>query len=181
MSTQTTNYNQQATDFLTSTGTLLTVNFLRQGKYFADDKDERDIYQCELKRGNRSYKFEFGQSIANSGFYYQYKSNKRQFPLDRKYLLKENRSKLLFHIKMNDGVFTPSLDTIHYPTAPDAYSILACLTKYDCGTFEDFCSEFGYDTDSKKAEKTYNAVKDEYMNVCALFTDAEIEQLQGIN
>jgi len=26
-------------------------------------------------------------------------------------------------------------------------------------TFEDFCGEFGYDTDSRKAENTYNACK----------------------
>jgi hypothetical protein len=181
----TTNYEQQAADFLAQTETTLTVNYLKTGKYFDDDKDERDIYKCELKRGNRSYKFNFGQSIADSGFYYQYKSNKRQFPLDRKWLDKDyfkgKSLGLTGTIKMKDGCFTPHLDTIHYPIAPTAYSILSCLTKYDCGSFEDFCNEFGYDTDSKKAEKTYNAVKDEYMNVCALFTDKEIEQLQEIN
>lgn len=183
--TTTTDYQQQAIDFLAATGTTLTVSFLKQGKYFADDKEERDIYQCELKRGSRSYKFKFGQSIANSGFYYQYKSNKRQFPLDRKWLDKDYAKGkslgLIGNIKMNDGNFAPHLDTIHYPISPDAYSILACLTKYDVGSLEDFCNEFGYDTDSKKSEKTYNAVKDEYTNICTLFTDAEIEQLQEIN
>jgi len=31
---------------------------------------------------------------------------------------------------------------------PTLYSVLACLQKYDVGTFEDFCNEFGYDTDN---------------------------------
>lgn len=185
MQSTTTNYEQQAIDFLQSTNTQFSATFLKNGKHFDDDKEDRDIYQITLKRGSRSYSFEFGQSIANSGFYYQYKSNKRQFPLDRKYLDKDyfkgKSLGLIGTIKMKDGVFTPSLDTIHYPIAPTAYDVLACLTKYDPNTFEDFCSEFGYDTDSKKAEKTYNAVVKEWQMVCALFTDAEIEQLQEIN
>ena len=35
---------------------------------------------------------------------------------------------------------------------PDAYSLFACMQKYDPGTFEDFCGDFGYDTDSRRAE-----------------------------
>ena len=65
--------------------------------------------------------------------------------------------------------------------SPNSYDVLACLTKYDPGNFENFCSDFGYDTDSKKAEKTYLAVKDEYLNVTRLFTDSEIEILNEIN
>lgn len=33
------------------------------------------------------------------------------------------------------------------------YDVLACLQKYDCGTFVEFAHEFGYDTDSREAEK----------------------------
>ena len=29
---------------------------------------------------------------------------------------------------------------------PTEYDVLACLTKYDPGNYEDFCSEFGYET-----------------------------------
>ena len=32
-----------------------------------------------------------------------------------------------------------------------AYDLLACITKSDPGNFRDFCSDFGYDTDSRKA------------------------------
>lgn len=64
--------------------------------------------------------------------------------------------------------------------SPTEYDVLACLTKYDPGTFENFCSEFGYDTDSRSAEKTYNAVKDEYNNLCALFNDEEMQLMAEI-
>lgn len=65
-------------------------------------------------------------------------------------------------------------------THPTAYDILACLTKYDVGTFENFCSDFGYDTDSRKAYKIYKAVLREWKNIELLFTPEQIEQLQEI-
>ena len=64
--------------------------------------------------------------------------------------------------------------------APTAYDVLSCLTKYDCGDFENFCSECGYDVDSRKAYKTYKAVKREWENVKKLWTPEQIELLQEI-
>ncbi len=63
---------------------------------------------------------------------------------------------------------------------PSAYDILACLTKNNPETFESFCSEFGYDTDSKKAEKTYKAVVKEWEGVSEIWNTEEIEELQEI-
>lgn len=63
---------------------------------------------------------------------------------------------------------------------PVAYDLLACITKYDPGSFENFCGDYGYDTDSRKAEETYRAVVKEYAKVCKFFTDAELEQLGEI-
>ena len=66
---------------------------------------------------------------------------------------------------------------------PTAYDVLSCLTKYDVGTFDDFCGEFGYDTDSRKAERTYQAVCREWASVSRVFgTDGECyEALCEIN
>ena len=175
-------YEQQAEAFLKATSTKFKCEFLRHGKHFADDKDTRDIYKITLTRGRRSYTFNFGQSIADSGFFFS--MGKKKVNIDRKYLLQENKQNLIHHIRresnfqfMNNG----KSDVIHYPVAPTAYDVLSCLTKNDPGTFENFCSEFGYEEDSRKAEKTYNAVVEEWRNVCALFSDGEIEQLQEIN
>lgn len=60
------------------------------------------------------------------------------------------------------------------------YDILSCLTKYDPGTYKDFLQEFGYDEDSKRAEKMYKAIKREYSAVERLFGDI-MEELQEIN
>ncbi|MBU1122379.1 MAG: hypothetical protein KKF54_06775 [Candidatus Omnitrophica bacterium] len=64
---------------------------------------------------------------------------------------------------------------------PNAYDVLACLTKYDVGSLEDFCGNFGYNTDSRKAEKTYRAVVKEYNNITRLFNTEEIGKLAEIN
>lgn len=64
-------------------------------------------------------------------------------------------------------------------TPPSFYDILATLTKYDPESFEFFCSNYGYSTDSIKALKTYKAVKREFNGVNRLFSDI-LEELQEI-
>jgi len=64
---------------------------------------------------------------------------------------------------------------------PTAYDVLACLTKSDPGSFEDFCADYGYDTDSRKAECTYRAVKREWEKVLRVFGEGEcLDDLQEI-
>lgn len=63
---------------------------------------------------------------------------------------------------------------------PSKYDILACLTKYDPGSFEEFCSDFGYDSDSRKAYEVYEAVCKEWEGVEKVFIGI-LEQLQEIN
>lgn len=170
-----TSYDQQALDFLANTGAKIEIEFSHSGKHFEGDTEDRDIYNVVLSRGTRKYKFTFGSSLNDSGFYYQI--NKTKYPLDRKHISKSN---LKFFIKMQNYSFETHLDTIHYPIKPSEYSILACLTKYDPNTFEDFCNEFGYDTDSRSAKKIYKAVVKEWQGVTSLFSDKEIEQLQEV-
>lgn len=63
---------------------------------------------------------------------------------------------------------------------PTHYDVLACLTKSNPGSFENFCSDFGYNSDSRKAERIYNAVCSEWNSVDRLWHDV-LETLQDIN
>ena len=176
-----TDYQKQAEDFLSKTGATLEIKFLKHGYHFADDNEERDIYECTLSRGSRQYKFNFGQSLVNSGFYYT--MGRQKINIDRKYLQPEHSKNLIHHIRKDSGyafMNNGKSDVIHYPKEPTAYDILACLQKYDVGSFEDFCSDFGYDTDSRKAEKIYISVVHEYTQLCTLFTDSEMQEMQEI-
>jgi len=54
-------------------------------------------------------------------------------------------------------------------TEPSAYDVISCVQKYDVGTFEDFCHEFGYEEDSRKAERIYRAVLKECEGIARVF------------
>ena len=84
-------------------------------------------------------------------------------------------------IKRNNTVnFYDSAYNTENGLKPTEYDILACLQKYDVGSFEDFCWEFGYDLGTKNVEKTYKAVVREYNNVVRVFGDIikELEEIQ---
>ena len=65
-------------------------------------------------------------------------------------------------------------------TPPTLYDILAYLTKNDPGSFSDFCGDFGYDEDSRSAEKTWRTVTEEWRAVDSMFHDC-LDELQEIN
>lgn len=127
-------YTEQAEKFLKETKTEFKAEFLKHDFHFEEDKKPRDIYLITLLRKNRSFKFNFGQSLSNS-------------------------SKKI---------------------KPSPYDVLSCLTSSEVGTFKDFCGDFGYDEDSRRAEKTYNAVLKEWENIKMLYSDEEIEKLAEI-
>jgi len=165
-------YDKQAAEFLEKTNTIIDKVFYHNGKHFNSDTQVRDIYKITIKRGNRQFSFNFGQNIMNSQ-YYQDKISNRTYSLDGK--SRTGNYSLNNIVKYNRGL-TSQL-TLIKGQIPTDYDILTCLTKYDPGTLEDFCSEFGYDIDSKSAEKTYLAVKEEWKNVQTIWTDKEIELL----
>lgn len=88
--------------------------------------------------------------------------------------------------------FTDSASHTQNGEKPTEYDILACLQKYEVGTFEDFCFEFGYEMYAdypeeatkegynKETYKTYKAVVKEYNNVVKLFEDClgELAEIQ---
>ena len=71
--------------------------------------------------------------------------------------------------------FWDSINNTQKGCMPEEYDILACLQKYDVGSFEDFMCEFGCED-----RKTYKAVCREYEKVCRCFTPEQIELLQEI-
>lgn len=71
--------------------------------------------------------------------------------------------------------FGASIHSTENGYMPTAYDILSCLTKYDVGSFEEFCSEFGYETNSRTAVRIYKAVKHEYAECLRLFGPESIK------
>lgn len=168
-------YQQQALDFLKKTNTTIDIQYEKFDKHFNTDTQKRDIYRIMIKRGNRSFSFNYGQSIVNSGIIHAW-NIKNSTPF------RHNNINCVScgDIENLNYYATKDFKLLKKRQFPNEYSILACLTKYPVDTFDNFCSEFGYDTDSKKAEKTYNAVKEEWDNVQKIWNDEEIKLLQEI-
>ena len=171
-----TDYEKQALDFLTKTGCKMTITFKETRKYFPNDKETRDVYEVLIERGNRKWKFEFGNSISDSEFVAVYGKSRCKIPSEMR---TKSNQEITLYVKWNlkSDFGTVKSDHIKRPAPPSEYSVLACITKWDPESFEYFCSEVGYDTDSKTADRVYAGVKEEWLNVCRIWNDSEIEEL----
>jgi len=72
------------------------------------------------------------------------------------------RVKLINHSRRTRMTLTFSKGLGHYGKPPETKEVLDCLAMDASGIenapdFEDWCGEYGYDTDSRTAERTYNA------------------------
>lgn len=157
----TTQYEQQAHDFLNKTNAKINTKFICYDKHFSSDDQSRDIYEVTIERhGKKPFVFRFGQSIMYSSGYVEKCAQQR---LDRGEPVRKVAAYKKSAIKH-----------------PSSYDILAALTKSDPETFDDFCSNYGYSNDSRKAENIYFAVQKEWREVNRLFGDV-LEELQNIN
>lgn len=58
------NYHKQAQKFADTYGVKLKINRIQYGRHFANDHQERYIFNCTLSRNGKRYTFNFGQSVA---------------------------------------------------------------------------------------------------------------------
>lgn len=122
-----------------------------EGEKEKKDQLARATFFCTFSRGKKSLSIQFFESIVNSFATYRDFKGRKQMDYNRKIAPK-----------------------------PSAYSVLACLTKNDPDTFENFCGDFGYNTDSRKAFDTYLVVQAEWAKVRKFFTKTEIERIKEI-
>ena len=125
-------------------------------------------YLCIFARENKpSLVIDFWNSYNDEEFnYIRHNYHYAADSIIRKHGFDENKT-MPFHKEKQDRTAS-------------AYDVLACIQKYEVGTFKDFCSEFGYDTDSRKAETIYQAVVKEWEKVCKFFTAEELPLIQEI-
>jgi len=93
---------------------------------------------------------------------------KKHFPEDKDYRwvfrMRLSRNKKIYSFNFGQSISDEAKE-------PTMYDVLACLQKYDVGSFEDFCSNFGYDENSRNSERTYKAVCKEYEGVQRVMGD----------
>ena len=59
-------YDESASDFLVSTGTTLTLEYIGLDYYFPGDEEKRDVYRFTLTNSKGSYSGKFGDSTHNT-------------------------------------------------------------------------------------------------------------------
>lgn len=119
-----------------------------------------------LKKANATFKAKF---IKNDVYFTDDKQTRDIYRIT----LTRNGQKWTFR-------FGQSIADSDQNTPPTTYDVLASITKYKPESFEYWCYEFGYDTDSRKALKTYKAIVKEWESVNNMFNDV-LDELQEIN
>lgn len=166
-------YTKQATEFLKKANATIKIEFvgLAVNKDWKE-KDKRNLYEITLSTPGGSMVFDFWDSIRNT----EIKQMNLEAYTEKRY--KRRFDSLSYSEKMQAQ---KELKEKKAAAQPNAYDVLACMTKYDPGTFENFCSEFGYDEDSRTAERIYFAVQKEYSELARIFTPEQLEEMQEIN
>ena len=135
-------------------------------------KKKRNWYDVTITTPRGKMTFTFWDSIHNTEI------STMTFEEYAKKKLKYNRVEDMSYgekVKAKNDLARLKTDAV-----PNEYDVLACLEKYDVGTFEDFCSELGYDEDSRTAERIYIAVIKEYKDLTRIFTEEQMEELSEI-
>ncbi len=139
-------YVQQANTWAEKWDVKMSATFTGHRKYFPDDTDTRDTYSITLVRGDRSMTFDYGQSLQDSGYH----GGKTPYWREWIKIANAQRAPKTYRERAER-------DALAQGKAPDLYSVICCIEKYEPEPFADWCANFGYDTDSRKALATYLA------------------------
>jgi hypothetical protein len=130
---------------------------------------ETELNEYDLQANNFAEKFGVKMQILNVSY-------RKHFPNDT-----EKRYVFTIRLKRNGKQYTFNFgqSIAQRSNEPSLYSVLTCLQKYDVGSFENFCSDFGYDFFEKQSKIVYKNLCHEYRNVERLFTDC-LDELSEI-
>lgn len=159
-------YQRQALEFLKETGTTCTIAYV--GCLYNEDWDKtnkHDLYYVTLKNNRGEYTYKYWDSLYHTEIHHmtaeEYQRKNRSTCCDI-YQARRQLKEAKLHAVITE------------------YDVLACLTTWEGGTFEDFCDEFGYDNDSISAYKTYMAVCKERDGLRKIYTYEQLEMLSEI-
>jgi len=186
----TTDYQKQATDFLERFGLTFKAEFI--GKtcppWGGSDRKTRhscpkcgDVHGWEwritIERGQAAFSFPFWNSWNDTHFQPKTTSDPHgERPLSKREYVRDGAGWVL----NQPGKRTPD-EWIAKP--PTAYDALACISSSGyCETdFAAWCAEFGYDTDSRRAEAQHRECMALALKMRQFFTAEELEALAEIN
>ena len=172
-----TDYERQAKDFLASCNAIMEINFVStEPNPNWNDEAKRNKYHFIITTPKGRMQGNFWDSIFNTELC--------NMTLEQYFRKRYKRSaKDSTYSEQNKA--KRELDFLKADAKPTEYSILACLEKYPVdGSIDDFMHEFGYEIrntrDFTNLLNTYNAVIQEYNDLCRIFTPEQMERLREI-
>jgi hypothetical protein len=175
---QSTDYDKQAAEFIAATGLKITKAYQGHRPYFPDDKEQRAVWSITFERdGRKSYTFTFGQSITDSYTIYDeraYPRKLKQWPWGINTKWPKSYAEAL---ASGNGKVGDRYTIRQVKTEPSDYSVLTAIERITPETFEEFCGEYGFDTDSRAALDTFLKVQEQAAAIARLFTPDELERL----
>lgn len=167
-------YIKQAKDFLTGCNATMEIKYVGLEKPNWDDRPHC-VYDCTIKTPRGEMAVHFYDSFHNTEI---------MTMNDKEYYEKQFRRQYDSLTYLEKQRWLKNLKVKRAEAIPTEYDILACLTKYDVGSMDDFMHEFGYEIKCTKDMtdfiNTYNAVVKEYNDVRRCFTEEQIEAMQEI-
>ena len=164
----------QAQEFLKTCNAQMTINYMGLRTSNWDDR-LHDFYMINIVTPRSTMSVNFYDSLYNTEL--------KNLPIDKLYEKRHKRyyDSLLMHEKTK---FINKIKKERDECKITEYDILASLEKYDVGSIDDFMREFGYEVkklkDMTNILNIYNAVVEQYRNLCRCFTEEQIEQLREI-
>lgn len=168
-----TEYQAQAKSFLANCKATMEINFVGREipSHWLGETKPHNKYQFTITTPKGKYTSYFWDSLWNTMV-----SEMTQNDYARK-KYKMNWDVLNYQEKVK---VIKELNVLKANAIPTEYDILAAVEKYSYDSFSDFCSEFGYSTDSISARETFLACGEEYAGLRRIFTEEQMEKMREI-
>lgn len=168
-----TEYQAQAKQFLADSNATMEISFIGKEipSHWLGETKPHNKYQFTITTPKGKYTSYFWDSLYNT----EVSEVSERTYAQQKY--KASYDCLRSHEKAKARAELAKLKANAVPTE---YDILAAVEKYSYDSFSDFCSEFGYSTDSISARETFLACGEEYAGLRRIFTEEQMEMLREI-
>lgn len=147
-------YLTEAINFLYDTETTIDIKLVYQSTPPWNEEEPVNVYRVTLRNKHYTYEFNFYSSIYDT---YGPDPKRGESMFDRDRRLREHKKIQARKLRI--------------------YDILACLQIDYIEDFEDFCVQYGYNVDSRKALATWEAVRAETKAIKRLWP-SELDQLR---
>lgn len=170
-----TEYEKHAKDFLDACNAKIKITFVgKEINHLWNEDKPRNKYHWVITTPRGSVEGDFWDSFHNTEI----------TSMDYRMLIEAAMRKSRDAVLPEDFPELSEFIAMKKVAKPNAYSILACLEKYDVGSMDAFMYEYGYQIKSAQDIAnfitTYNAVVKEYNDLCRIFTPEQMVMLREI-